>query len=350
MKETLIQNNDMRVRARDVFSKSDLSALDPKWKQNAAKRSIDKSEDADIGLATIEVKAIKAKYLGGEESVKKVKRTVNDKKKFVFDWNESEDTSNDINPIYQKRPVVQLLGSAKFGGLNSLDLVVSRSGKKEIHWSEKALSEMNERDWRIFKEDYSISIRGTNVPYPLRSWKESTIPLPILKVIEQIGYAEPTPIQRQAIPIAIQGRDIIGVAETGSGKTASFVIPMLCFIKDLPQLDLSNSHLGPYALILAPTRELALQIESEAVKFAKAMGFICVSIVGGHSVESQTTNLLQGAHIIIATPGRLRDLIDRRILALSQCVYVVMDEADRMVLNSINFRSILVSSLTSSTY
>ena len=204
-------------------------------------------------------------------------------------------------------------------------------GKKEKHWSQKKLDDMTQRDWRIFKEDYSISVKGTNVPPPLRNWKESVIPDPILRVIESVGYRDPTPIQRQAIPIAIQGRDIIGIAETGSGKTASFVIPMLCFIKDLPPLDHANSHLGPYALVLAPTRELALQIESETKKFAAAMNLICVSIVGGHSVESQTSNLLRGAHIIIATPGRLRDMIDSRRIALVQCVYVVMDEADRMV-------------------
>jgi ATP-dependent RNA helicase DDX23/PRP28 len=106
---------------------------------------------------------------------------------------------------------------------------------------------------------------------------------------------------------------------------------MLCFIKDLPPLDMSNSHLGPYALVLAPTKQLAIQIEIEATKFATAMGLICVSIVGGHTKESQTTNLLRGAHIIIATLGRLRDMINSRLIALAQCVYVVMDEAARMV-------------------
>jgi ATP-dependent RNA helicase DDX23/PRP28 len=190
---------------------------------------------------------------------------------------------------------------------------------------------MTERDWRIFKEDYSISVKGTRVPPPLRKWKESSIPEPILNVIEKVGYKEPTPIQKQAIPIIIENRDIIGIAETGSGKTASFVIPLLCFIKDFPRLDFNNYHLGPYALILAPTRELALQIEREAVKFADAMGFHCVAIVGGHSIESQTKNLLQGAHIIIATPGRLCDVIKRRFMVLSQCLFVVLDEADRMV-------------------
>ena len=93
----------------------------------------------------------------------------------------------------------------------------------EKHWSSKKLEEMTERDWRIFKEDFSITIKGTNVPHPLRKWGESSIPTAILEVIKRVGYKEPTPIQRQAIPIAIQGRDLIGVAETGSGKTRHFL-------------------------------------------------------------------------------------------------------------------------------
>ncbi|KAJ3139703.1 mRNA splicing protein prp28 [Physocladia obscura] len=190
---------------------------------------------------------------------------------------------------------------------------------------------MKERDWRIFKEDFNISTKGGGVPNPIRSWDESSLSKRLLEVIAEVGYTQPTPIQRQAVPIGLINRDIIGVAETGSGKTASFVIPMLTYISDLPQLSDENRGLGPYALILAPTRELAQQIESETIKFSRGMGFICVSIVGGHTIEEQSFNMRSGAHIIIATPGRLKDMLDRRILVLAQCQYVVMDEADRMV-------------------
>lgn len=117
----------------------------------------------------------------------------------------------------------------------------------------------------------------------------------------------------------------------GSGKTAAFVIPMLTYIGHLPPLSDANRHQGPYALILAPTRELAQQIETETRKFATPMGYTCVSIVGGRSVDEQQYNLRDGAEIIIATPGRLKDIIDRHVLVLSQCSYIVLDEADRMV-------------------
>lgn len=109
------------------------------------------------------------------------------------------------------------------------------------------------------------------------------------------------------------------------------MIPLLTYIGQLPPLSDENRHHGPYALILAPTRELAQQIESETRKFATPLGYTCVSIVGGRSVEEQQYNLRDGAEIIIATPGRLKDILDRHVIVLSQCSYIVMDEADRMV-------------------
>ncbi|KAI9103053.1 P-loop containing nucleoside triphosphate hydrolase protein [Phlyctochytrium arcticum] len=301
--------------------------------------------------------------MGAERKRRKIRR-MNDKK-FVFDWDTNEDTSQDINPLYLHRHEPQFFGRGHIAGI---DLKEQKKGKAAFydkmlkdrrtdaevdraveraeldvakerkvawddrHWSDKPLTEMRERDWRIFKEDHNISTKGGNIPNPLRNWTETNLlPQKLVDVINGVGYTEPTPIQRQAIPIGLQNRDIIGIAETGSGKTASFVIPMLVFINEMPPLTIENQSQGPYALILAPTRELAQQIESETSKFARGMGFICVSIVGGHTLEEQSTNLRDGAHIIIATPGRLRDCLDRRILVLSQCTYVVMDEADRMI-------------------
>ena len=178
---------------------------------------------------------------------------------------------------------------------------------------------MTERDWRIFREDYNISTKGGRIPNPMRSWTDYNMQPEILEVIKGLGYDEPTPIQRQAIPIGLQNRDIIGVAETGihmvarvgrmlrvtnflsqaknwilrllcvyyyigSGKTAAFVIPLLVWINSLPKIvRQSEVDLGPYAMILAPTRELAQQIEEETQKFAKPLGIRSVSIIGGVS-------------------------------------------------------------------
>lgn len=243
-------------------------------------------------------------------------------KKFHFEWDASEDTSSLTTPL-----PLTTFKKAYTDDLNS----VKRSKFDERHWSEKSLSEMTDRDWRIFKEDYTINTSGGGLPHPVRRWNESGLPAEILKTIEKLGYSEPTSIQRQAIPLALEGRDFIGVAETGSGKTASFVLPMITEIMKLPRMTPEIAGDGPYGLIIVPTRELANQIEVEAKKFLVPLGYKCMAIVGGHSIAEQSFHLRNGAEILIATPGRLRDCIDQHIIVLNQCKYVVLDEADRMI-------------------
>ncbi|KAK2851656.1 hypothetical protein Q5P01_007932 [Channa striata] len=310
-----------------------------------------------------ELQAIKERYLGG---MKKRRRTrhLNDRK-FVFEWDASEDTSVDYNPIYKEKHQVQLYGRGFIAGIDLKqqkreqsrfygDLMEKRRTleekeqeetrlkkvrKKEAkqrwddrHWSQKKLDEMTDRDWRIFREDYSITTKGGKIPNPIRNWKEYQLPAHILEVIDKCGYKDPTPIQRQAIPIGLQNRDIIGVAETGSGKTAAFLIPLLVWITTLPKIDrIEDSDQGPYAVILAPTRELAQQIEEETIKFGKPLGIRTVAVIGGISREDQGFRLRMGCEIVIATPGRLIDVLENRYLVLGRCTYVVLDEADRMI-------------------
>jgi ATP-dependent RNA helicase DDX23/PRP28 len=319
-------------------------------------------EDAEAAL-------IRQRYMGAEQNQstfsakKKRKRTT--EKKFNFEWNEEEDTSFDYNPIYQQRAEATFFGRGRLGGFTEqaaeqsthkfIEAMIERdpeSGRQRAeqildmerrkkeegsraqldkHWSEKKLEHMRERDWRIFKEDFNIATKGGSIPNPMRNWAESGLPDNILRLVEQVGYNEPSAVQRAAIPIALQCRDLIGVAVTGSGKTASFVLPLLVYITALGPLGPSNRADGPYAIVLAPTRELAQQIEVETRKFAAPLGFKTAVIVGGHSIEEQAFQMRDGAEIVIATPGRLVDCIERRMLVLSQCTYVIMDEADRMI-------------------
>ncbi|KAK1819217.1 mRNA splicing protein prp28 [Friedmanniomyces endolithicus] len=317
----------------------------------------------------VEAEMIRQRYMGADTNTstfsakKKRKRTT--EKKFNFEWNTEEDTSVDHNPLYATRNETNFFGRGKLGGFaDDKDLAVARTYAKAVeerdkeagkeraveimemerrrreeggrngidkHWSEKRLDQMRERDWRIFKEDFNIATKGGSIPNPMRSWKESGLTKRLLDIVDSVGYTEPSAVQRAAIPIALQSRDLIGVAVTGSGKTAAFLLPLLVYISDLPALNEFTKNDGPYAIILAPTRELAQQIELEAKKFATPLGFTCVSLVGGHSIEEQSYNMRDGAEIIIATPGRLVDCIERRVLVLSQCCYIIMDEADRMI-------------------
>ncbi|SCO73166.1 ATP-dependent RNA helicase DDX23, putative [Plasmodium vivax] len=199
------------------------------------------------------------------------------------------------------------------------------------HWSEKKREEMTDRDWRIFREDNEIYIKGGIVPPPIRRWEESNLSSDLLKAIKKAKYEKPTPIQMQAIPIALEMRDLIGIAETGSGKTAAFVLPMLAYVKQLPPLTYETSQDGPYALIIAPSRELAIQIFDETNKFASYCSCRTVAVVGGRNAEAQAFELRKGVEIIIGTPGRIHDCLEKAYTVLNQCNYVILDEADRMM-------------------
>jgi ATP-dependent RNA helicase DDX23/PRP28 len=152
-----------------------------------------------------------------------------------------------------------------------------------------------------------------------------------MDAIKSANYLEPSPIQRVAVPVGLSNRDIVGIAETGSGKTAAFLLPLLCYVMRQPKLIGDIAQDGPYAIVMAPARELAQQIHQEAEKFGSFVGVRSVCIVGGQSVHSQAFSMSSGVEIVIATPGRLFDLIQQRLLVLNQCNYIVLDEADRML-------------------
>lgn len=200
------------------------------------------------------------------------------------------------------------------------------------HWSEKRLDEMSERDWRIFREDFNIVVKGGRAVNPIRSWAEADLEEPVQRAVDAMGYKEPTPIQRAAIPMGLKGRDLIGIAETGSGKTAAFLIPLLHYVLSLPAILRSRvAEHGPLAMVMAPTRELAQQIEEECRKISRFTGLNSVAVVGGTSMSEQGLKLRQGVEVVIGTPGRLIDCLENSFLVLHQCRYIVLDEADRMI-------------------
>ena len=126
-------------------------------------------------------------------------------------------------------------------------------------------------------------------------------------------------------------RDMIGLAPTGSGKSAAFLLPLISFLMKQPPIDNNLVQDGPYALIMAPTRELAQQIEKEFVKLAENTHLRSVVIIGQKSAEEQGSIISRGIEVVIGTPGRIEDLLTKRTLVLNQCYFVVLDEADKMI-------------------
>src|SRR5437867_7464729 len=145
-----------------------------------------------------------------------------------------------------------------------------------------------------------------------------------LSACESLGYNEPTPIQRQAIPVILSGRDVIGCAETGTGKTAAFLLPIIQKISE-------RARPGIRVLVLAPTRELALQIQKNYSEFNHVKNNRSAIVIGGANMRTQMANLRRGVTVVIATPGRLLDLTERGAINLSAIEVLVLDEADRML-------------------
>jgi ATP-dependent RNA helicase RhlE len=159
----------------------------------------------------------------------------------------------------------------------------------------------------------------------IRSFNELPLSAPMLDATARAGYETPTPIQARAIGIALEGRDLIGCAQTGTGKTAAFAIPTI------ERLCATRPGAGARALVLAPTRELALQIAETFAMLGSARGLRTVTLIGGEAMGPQLAGLARRPDIIVATPGRLFDHLERRSATLSSVRIVVLDEADRML-------------------
>lgn len=176
------------------------------------------------------------------------------------------------------------------------------------------------------RKKLDIKVSGDVPPKPVCSFAHFRFDEQLMKVIRRSEYTQPTPIQAQAIPAILSGRSIIGIAMTGSGKTAAYLWPMIVHIMGQPDLKRGE---GPIALVLVPTRELALQVYGEARKFSNSYKIVALPIYGGGSKYEQSRDLEAGAEIVVATPGRLIDLIKMGVTNLKRVTYLVLDEADR---------------------
>lgn len=191
-----------------------------------------------------------------------------------------------------------------------------------------ALTEAEVTDLRL--ELDGIKVNGKDVPKPVQKWAQCGLTRQTLDVIDNLGYEKPTTIQMQALPTIMSGRDVVGVAKTGSGKTVAFLLPMFRHIKDQSPL---KDNDGPVGLIMTPTRELATQIHRDCKPFLKMMGLRAVCAYGGAPIRDQIAELKRGAEIVVCTPGRMIDLLaanQGRVTNLRRVTYVVLDEADRM--------------------
>ena len=201
-----------------------------------------------------------------------------------------------------------------------------------------------------FRKEHSISIKNACDKVkdlePFMEFEDASFPKPLRTALKAQGYASPTPIQAEAWPILLKGKDVVAIAKTGSGKTCGFLLPALAKIhgagsQKAPEMQLVDGRWRPGAvtptvIVLAPTRELAIQIHDECEKFCPAASARSCVLYGGAAKGDQLRALRSGADVVVATPGRLNDFLDpppgfTAPVSASKAAYVVLDEADRML-------------------
>lgn len=199
---------------------------------------------------------------------------------------------------------------------------------KDFYAETAEVSGLNEEEVAVRRRALNLRCSGFDVPRPVSRFEQAGLSRELMAAVRKHGYDQPTSIQCQALPVALSGRDMIGIAATGSGKTAAFVLPMLTHVMDQPELQRGD---GPIGLVLAPTHELAEQIVKEARRFAKSLGVRCTAVFGGVGKYEQFKELKAGSEVVVGTPGRMMELIKSKGgLSMARVTYVVIDEADRM--------------------
>ncbi|XP_056309613.1 ATP-dependent RNA helicase DDX42 [Danio aesculapii] len=199
--------------------------------------------------------------------------------------------------------------------------------EKNFYNEHEEISSLTVVEVEELKRKLNLKVSGAAPPKPATSFAHFGFDEQLMHQIRKSEYTQPTPIQCQGVPIALSGRDAIGIAKTGSGKTAAFIWPILVHIMDQKELEQGE---GPIAVIVCPTRELCQQIHAECKRFGKAYGLRSVAVYGGGSMWEQAKALQEGAEIVVCTPGRLIDHVKKKATSLQRVTFLVFDEADRM--------------------
>ncbi|KAJ6647333.1 putative ATP-dependent RNA helicase DDX46 [Pseudolycoriella hygida] len=203
--------------------------------------------------------------------------------------------------------------------------------RKDFYVEVPELAKMTQENVDAYKKELEdVQVKGKGCPKPIKTWAHCGVSKKEMDVLKKLGFEKPTPIQCQAIPAIMSGRDLIGIAKTGSGKTLAFILPMFRHILDQPHLEEGD---GPVAIIMSPTRELCMQIGKDIKRFSKSLNLRAVCVYGGTGISEQIAELKRGAEVIVCTPGRMIDMLaanSGRVTNLRRVTYIVLDEADRM--------------------
>lgn len=266
-----------------------------------------------------------------DEMKKKYKESSGKRKKTEAESLESDEHKKDIKRI---RSYSKDFDEDKTEQSSKRRRTRSMDEKEEAEAKTKAEKSLTPEEWR---KEQTITLKGhgqhsglTTFANPYIEFSDAPFSTRIQNILTGAGFARPTAIQAQAWPLAVEGKDLISIAKTGSGKTCGFLLPVF-HDHEKNKSGRSGGYVKPMLLVLAPTRELCVQISEEAQKFGRPLGIRSVCCYGGSSKYPQIQALQRGVECIIACPGRLNDLIEMRKCDLSNIKYLVLDEADRML-------------------
>nr|XP_046260538.1 probable ATP-dependent RNA helicase DDX17 [Scatophagus argus] len=200
--------------------------------------------------------------------------------------------------------------------------------EKNFYAENPEVQHMSQYEMEEFRRKKEITVRGAGCSKAITAFHQAQFPQYVMDVLMQQNFKEPTAIQCQGFPVALSGRDMVGIAQTGSGKTLAYLLPAIVHINHQPYLERGD---GPICLVLAPTRELAQQVQQVAFDYGKSSRIKSTCVYGGAPKGPQIRDLERGVEICIATPGRLIDFLESGKTNLRRCTYLVLDEADRML-------------------
>jgi len=286
-----------------------------------------KVEEADTDICK-EVDDIENNVANGESKPKKKKK--NKDKPEATQAPSEEPTPEETKKVKKKKKKTSENGDEVEEDEDSYD-VDSGVFKKKFYTPDDFTQAMTKAEMKSYqaKEHISLYGKGRKTMKPVLQFKSLGFPSNIMAVCK--GFEKPTPIQAQCWPVLASGRDVIGIAETGSGKTLAFTIPALTHLQHRTATEGKASKGSPRMLIIAPTRELAMQSQEVLEAAGKQCGIASVCVYGGVSKWGQKEALGKGVEVVVATPGRLIDLMQEGIISLAQVSYLVLDEADRML-------------------
>ncbi|CRG97863.1 pre-mRNA-processing ATP-dependent RNA helicase PRP5, putative [Plasmodium gallinaceum] len=323
------EENIEKKSTNDEHCKNDNDSICKKKTENNLERKEISNEDSE----TFDKHFIEELKKKTEEDMKKSKEKEN---KIIFsdeEVNESDKSNDELSDDSEFNCETNSLKK-----INKKLLQVNHEEidylpiKKNIYVQVSEITNMKESDVEMFrKNNGNIIVRGKNCPRPVQYFYQCGLPSKILPILEKKNFKKMFNIQMQTIPALMCGRDIIAIAETGSGKTLSYLLPLIRHV--LHQHPLRNND-GPIALILTPTRELSIQVKNEAKIYCKAVNLNILAVYGGSNIGKQLNTLKRGVEILVGTPGRIIDILtisNCKVTNLNRVSFVVLDEADRLL-------------------